>query len=1081
MALPYSKVPIGLHGGMTDAKHPIAAAPPETLLTSNARHAKDGAISKRPGATKLFDLPNGTIPNSLVTHRGALRIRHATGMTALDETTTPERGVPEQNPGALPSEVTVQTVVRGIEATTGSTGGVAHADHAVAQFARGILECTAWKNGFGYWVQVRDQETGGLVLPPTLFRGSSGVASLRVLALPGADKFVLISGGWVQPVVAVTVDVSTTTPTVSGTTTLTAHAAGDYIWDAVADAAGSSFHLAYILAFELRVAEFDGALALQRTSNLLFTFGAAGTPVQQVALAWQQSGTVLWAGGITTYTGTANDTIALAKVNLSTYLLTVANSLQRTRIFGPMTMAVDEIDQLLVGYNVLAEESASGLGVPGFDTVAAEIRAVDAGTAALSATKIWTAPGLGILAKAYRVGATGAACFPLVYTVSPLSMLRVGADVAPAAPNVAFSKQPYGLVVAPRSILEETTQGGGVQTAYKLMPVARFMGDRAFPTIERLAHGTHILGTSAYFVGRAITRLGAGFDSGAKTNHHAQATEDNTIWGVTVQNIGADLVRVDMQPAPLRQADAQGLALIAGGVVAAADASQLTEATLQAAPERPILESILNGTKLDGNYRWRIVFVWIDGEGNLHRTAPSEASVQHNLTGASKADSVDLLTSWPSPSAVAGVDGRVLAAEIYRQRIETDALYRRVAIIQPSAWVKVLDNYLRLVDPGTAYNTSLPALYTDGGELPAEPAPPTLDLVTAGQRLWAVNGDDPTEIRASKLFSDGFAPEWNAALVIRAPEPILALAAMDNTVVAFSRTKTYRFLATGSNNNGQGGMPVLADLPGPGGIRDPRALAVVPGGILVREDRGVYMLDRSLVLRYVGGGVESRMPQVITGALVDASNTEARFYGGPGGVADPSSPVYDYARDRWSVWNWDVLHAVKRAGREAERLVKNVSAVYQLWRETPGLYADSSISLPGDGGATTSYRLRWESPWLRPQDGDQGWLSVRLLELGIGPWLSPTATLRVGIAYDYMDTVVMTIYAAADLSSGSAGRVVEFRPYIRKCMAFRIVVEDGGAGSTLPPSDAATTLVSLTAHVAPMNGLGKGLLKNLRK
>src|SRR5690606_12312011 len=88
----------------------------------------------------------------------------------------------------------------------------------------------------------------------------------------------------------------------------------------------------------------------------------------------------------------------------------------------------------------------------------------------------------------------------------------------------------------------------------------------------------------------------------------------------------------------------------------------------------------------------------------------------------------------------------------------------------------------------------LRVLYTESGELPAEPLPPLLDICSTQQRLFGLDAEDRLRVWYSKPFTKALAPEWNAALTIRCAVEggdLVALEVMSDQLILFKQSRIY--------------------------------------------------------------------------------------------------------------------------------------------------------------------------------------------------------------------------------------------------------------------------------------------------
>jgi hypothetical protein len=241
----------------------------------------------------------------------------------------------------------------------------------------------------------------------------------------------------------------------------------------------------------------------------------------------------------------------------------------------------------------------------------------------------------------------------------------------------------------------------------------------------------------------------------------------------------------------------------------------------------------------------------------------------------------------------------------------------------------------------------------------------------------------------------------------------------------------------------------------------------MPDGIMFKSDKGIYLLDRSLGVNYIGADVADYNHLTITSAIVLEDVNEVRFT-----TSDGACLVYNYLFRQWSTFsNYEAVSAL------------NLSGEYYHLKSNGTVFKESDAYL--DNGA--KIKMTIETSWIATA-GLQGF--QRLKEWSIlGDYLSDHYT-KVKLFYDYEGYASETVYFNVDedldisyygdgvygsstvYGSGSSS-VYQFshKPRRQKCQAVKLRIEDldtktlGGGGSF--------NLVTLSLDIGVKGGISK--------
>ncbi len=160
------------------------------------------------------------------------------------------------------------------------------------------------------------------------------------------------------------------------------------------------------------------------------------------------------------------------------------------------------------------------------------------------------------------------------------------------------------------------------------------------------------------------------------------------------------------------------------------------------------------------------------------------------------------------------------------------------------------------------------------------------------------------------------------------------------------------------------------------GCANQRSIVLTPNGLEFQSGKGIYLLDRSLSISYVGAPVERFNAQTITRATVMPGRSQVVFLTDSG-----LALLHDYLFNQWSTFtNHEGLDGVV-----VENTYHYLRADGRVFRETPGVHSDAGVRIT----------LRFETAWIHLWEHLQGFQRFRKMLL-LGTWSSPH---QLGISY----------------------------------------------------------------------------------
>lgn len=449
------------------------------------------------------------------------------------------------------------------------------------------------------------------------------------------------------------------------------------------------------------------------------------------------------------------------------------------------------------------------------------------------------------------------------------------------------------------------------------------------------------------------------------------------------------------------------------------------------------------GVITPGTYQYAFTYEWTDNFGQVQSSGASDLLNFNNATGNVVTFVVTKLQTTLKQSV------RIVG---YRSAVDPDAssgtiiLQRFTSAIVPYVNDQASDV---IVISDNSFNADVlvaPALYSSTGELADTPIPPCTIVEVFKQRVFCAGLEDPSQLAYSKLANrDGVAVEFSSKLTLPtnaggdlASGPVTALKAMDDKLIIFKRSSISIIAGDGPDNTGGGsdyGLPQLvsSDV----GCTDPRSLVLIPEGVMFDSSDGIYLLDRSMQVSYIGAPVESTNGQRIVGATLTPNTNQARF-----ACSDGPTLVFDYIAKQWSHFTYPTLEG-STVWNDAYVITDTGGRVYV---EDPSSFTDA--------GAPIKLKLR--TGWIAGS-GILGFSRIRNLWL-LGKYVGPHQ-LVASVEYDgqegsgYTTTfdstsiINATAYGTGPYGVGAYGGSP--LPYQlgwtlprQKCRSLRITIED---------------------------------------
>ena len=476
-----------------------------------------------------------------------------------------------------------------------------------------------------------------------------------------------------------------------------------------------------------------------------------------------------------------------------------------------------------------------------------------------------------------------------------------------------------------------------------------------------------------------------------------------------------------------------------GGILQIYDGRNVVESGFHLYPEDfSASPNTSGGSMADGNYQYAVVYEWIDNTGQVHRSAAS-VPVSVTISGGGGSGSVDLSINTLRLTEKKGSAGEV-TIQIYRTKNNETVFYNVKSATDAVIYNDTTTDLVAYTD--TASDTTIGThelIYTTGDVLDNDPAPSCSMLDVYQSRMVIAGLEDPLEFAFSKTQVKGEGVAFSDFFVNRVDPfggDISAVKLMDDKIILFKENAIF-FVSgegpadTGASNNYTIPQLVTADC----GCPYPKSTVLMPLGIMFKSNKGIYLLNRSLQVEYIGAAVEEYNSQDVTSADLIQDKNQVRFLTSSG-----LTLVYDYYFKQWSTFtNHEGVDAVIWQG------------VYTYLRNNGQVYNESTSFLDD----TTGIVLKAASAWLK-MAGIQGFQRVR--KIGFLGEFKSNHQLQIRVGYDYKDAYQDTYTFDATTVIASSANPYQFRQSLKqqKCEALRFEFSDvlpGSPGESYNMSD----------------------------
>lgn len=399
--------------------------------------------------------------------------------------------------------------------------------------------------------------------------------------------------------------------------------------------------------------------------------------------------------------------------------------------------------------------------------------------------------------------------------------------------------------------------------------------------------------------------------------------------------------------------------------------------------------------------------------------------------------------------------GFPVAIEVYRTEANGNVFYKtnQTTIINDTS----IDS-VEFVDTTSDRNLIGNELLYTTGDVVENIGPPASDYIfNYKNRVILIPSENKSQAWFSKPVLPGTPIEFSDTFTLNVSEldrDLVCGSQMDDKLVFFKQNSIFFTNGDGPNNTGaQNDFGDPQALPTDVGCVDPKSVILMPKGLMFKSNKGIYLLDRSLSVNYIGDRVEDYNQYSVTSANLIEDFNQIRFsLSGTSAIL-----VFDYYSNNWYVF--DSLSAVDAViYRGNYTYIQSNGAVLT---EQAGLFTDNGAHIP------ISLRTAWVS-----LAGIQGFQRAYEL-LVLGDYASPH-TLSISVAYDFENTYTQTV--SIPVSTAPSGKY-QYRVKLnrQKCQTVQLTLSE----SQSSPFGEGLSLSAFSMIVGAKRGLDKkGQAKN---
>lgn len=333
----------------------------------------------------------------------------------------------------------------------------------------------------------------------------------------------------------------------------------------------------------------------------------------------------------------------------------------------------------------------------------------------------------------------------------------------------------------------------------------------------------------------------------------------------------------------------QDQALLTGGVLWCVDRADVREVGFFGCPSVVSSSySTTGGTLGNGKYIYCLTYSYESENGLYEESAPS---AQLNITGTTATGSVAFVIAG---LPITNRKKANLYVNLYRTQVNGSIFYR-------VAKVSISDN-ISITDTMSDGAITQYILYTTGGVLTNSPVGACRFLTATKNRVFTALVENPEMMLFSKEKASGYQYEMSQLQYIdcnggRFSGDITDIFELDEKIIVSKSNYLLGIAGDGPNAAGGGydfSIPQLISTDA--GVSDDGTSVIVPNGVIFKTKKGIYILNRGLVVSYIGLLVEGYNSEKINFSIMHPTKTVVIF------GTNNRIIVYDYFLNNWMTW-----------------------------------------------------------------------------------------------------------------------------------------------------------------------------------
>lgn len=317
-----------------------------------------------------------------------------------------------------------------------------------------------------------------------------------------------------------------------------------------------------------------------------------------------------------------------------------------------------------------------------------------------------------------------------------------------------------------------------------------------------------------------------------------------------------------------------------------------------------------------------------------------------------------------------------------------------------------------------------PALYTSGGIL--EDIPPPLcrgTMAVAKNRIWVMSAELP-EVRFSDELYPGEAPQFIEAFALQLiPNGGngQTVREIDGKIVVFQKYCVSATFGDGPDFTGNNPYPALQVIARDIGAINGNSVVTTNEGIFFLSSKGLWIIDRSLTVQFIGSAVEDDTPNIIAAAKL--TDTEQIWF-----FTSTKAIIYDAYHKLWTTAPLGI------SGITDAKVIDGTLHV---------LAGGYDYTLSGTSDDTGNITVKLTSGWMSLA-GLQGFERFRRISFLASQVASNTMTVTLRYDFSATDFETFNCSSAALITTGDTVQW-QIRPRRQKCESLQLEISYTGA------------------------------------